>query len=219
MKARPSYIKPMHGSRLLSPVALKLTLSVFLLRFSGATLCFFFEDAGDAVPEAGGAGEEVPFDGLAAAADGFGLPAPPFFCLFTSSLHLATIWLASDATLGSLCVRNLLMVTPILVCLKRSSVGFRPVLRSLRSLIREGLGSFSAIALLMALPWSSTPLTSTTMVADSLGRGSYRGSRARSWGGRGRANARRRGRRRHFLLCAGNRADGAGTAGSRKRQK
>jgi hypothetical protein len=157
MKARPSYISLTQLSRASVPVTWYLTLSVLWLRLSGATSCFFFDGvgAGDAVPEGGGAGDVPPFAAL---------PGMLFFGpFFTSSLHLETSSVASFCTAGSLCVRRRLMVTPMRVCRKRSSVAWTPVLRSPRSLSRDALGSLSSIAFVMDLPRSSISLASMAM--------------------------------------------------------
>jgi hypothetical protein len=118
------------------------------------------------VPDGGGAGDALPvatFDGV------------PFFGPFlTSSLHLDTSSVASLCTAGSLCVRRRLIVTPIRVCRKRSSVAWTPVLRSPRSLSREELGSLSCMALVIALPRSSISLASMAMVkVGMMGEGAW----------------------------------------------
>jgi hypothetical protein len=79
--------------------------------------------------------------------------------LLTSSFHLEISSCASLATSGYLYVRNRLMVTPILVWRRRSSVA-RTLLRSPNSLRKEALGSSAAMAFAMALPRSSISLTS-----------------------------------------------------------
>lgn len=150
-------------SRVSSPVTSYLILSVLWLRFAGSTLCFclLWLGAGEAAADDAGAGEALPF-----VADATLAGVPFLGCFLTSSLHFETNSAASFETAGSLCVRRRLMVTPILVDLRISSVAWTPDFKSFSSLRTEALGSFSWMALPIAFPRNSISFASIAMVVS-----------------------------------------------------
>ena len=122
--------------------------SVLWVRLSGGTV----EVGGGCEEDCGVDGVGVDLgDAVAPFLDApFGVAEPPF-CLLMSFRHFETIILASWAISGDLWTLSLLMVLPICVCRRRSSVGLTPFWRSFIKLTMLGVGSCSLTAFWMAL--------------------------------------------------------------------